>query len=276
MTGVPVIMVAAVNRLGFIGNQGDLIVKCARDMQRFKELSKNAVVIMGRKTYESLPRALSGRSVVVLSENPRKIRHPLNTDANEVLCVGDMRNLIEAAHRLAALKGRDKIVIAGGGSVYKGLLFQAERIYLTRYSDETFGDAKFPIREFEDMVDAERICQISRHLAFYEGDISVEFEDYELTSVIEAVVGDFVKLRTGHRFRLSALETIIPLEDGVMLCVNGCAFTLVESEANLERLLEELDQLIDDLAVENVSIRQSGTMESINIDHHFLVPYNSK
>lgn len=243
MKDTPILLIAAVNKLGFIGNEdGDLICKCSRDLQRFKELSKNGVLIMGRKTYESLPKALPDRSVVVVSTQ-RELKHPVGTNTNQILKVGDLNNALEAAHRVAKLYDRDKIVIAGGTAIYHRFLLDAEYVYMTHFEDETFGEARFPVDSLDKMIADERLAQ-SNEFSFYDGEMRVTFKDYELTNCVELVNGDLVRLRNGSRFLLSQLQSYVRTEDSVMIALKGFGFHVTEQDMNLDRLLKELDDLV--------------------------------
>ena len=67
---MPVTIVAAVARNRVIGRDNDLPWRIPEDMRRFKELTMGGVLVMGRKTYESIGRPLPGRRTVVVSRNP--------------------------------------------------------------------------------------------------------------------------------------------------------------------------------------------------------------
>lgn len=268
MTGIPIVLIAAVNQLGFIGNDGDLIVKCKRDLQRFKELSTNGVVIMGRKTYESLPKALPNRSLLVVSgapETERKI-----PESSAVRVCGDLECALSDALKLAEEHGRDKIVIAGGEAIYDHFLTYATQVYLTRFDDTTFGDAKFPIRRLESMIGQGWLTPTGE-AKFYEGDMQVVFEDYAPAGEIEAVLGDFIRLRTGHTFRLSQLCAVIPTEDSLMIGLDGCGFYLSKDQCHLGRLQMELEQLMEQEAAQQMEYRCEADTK---IDPHFDLSIN--
>lgn len=242
---LPVLLIAAINKLGYIGKDGDLIIKCRRDLQRFKELSGNGVLIMGRKTYESLPKWLPGRSCVVVTTQPRTIKHPINAPVNGTVFVGSTASAIEAAERLAALKGHNRIVICGGAAIYKDLMNSADEIYLTEFDDETIGDAIFPINNFETALRDGRLVESEGEYNFYEGNMQVSFKNYQVAPLVEGFVGDMVKLRTGIRFRLCALDAVIPLEDSILLVINGGAFHITHDDAKPSQVLAELDALLN-------------------------------
>ena len=65
-------LILAVDKNWSIGNQGRLLYHLPRDLKHFKETTMGGILIMGRKTYESLPRKLPGREMVVLSRAQRE------------------------------------------------------------------------------------------------------------------------------------------------------------------------------------------------------------
>jgi dihydrofolate reductase len=248
MKDIPIILIAAMNNLGYIGNdEGDLLIRCNRDLQSFKTLTKNSVLIMGRKTYESLPKKLPDRSVVVVSKS-RDLKHPTGVTRNDFLQVGDPDNAINAAHRLAELQGKQAIVIAGGTEIYRHFMWEAEHFFLTRFDDDSIGGARFPTEAFDQMLHDNRLAQVDGS-EFYDGNMKVHFESYDLTPCIETVIGDFVKLANGTYFRLSQLQTVVAQKDSVFLGGNGVGFHVGNDEMNLDHLLRELDNLFEQEAV---------------------------
>lgn len=116
-----------------IGRAGDLIWHISADLKRFKALTMGNAIIMGRKTWLSLPKgALPGRRNIVLSSNP----------AFPAIGADVFTSLIDA---LEAAKTEPGIFIIGGGEVYRQALPFAQNIYLTRIDDNCDNaDAFFP------------------------------------------------------------------------------------------------------------------------------------
>lgn len=134
------IIVAAAND-NAIGDNGDLIWHISADLKRFKSLTMGHPVIMGRKTWESLPKgALPGRRNIVISRNAT-----FNAPGAEV--VGS----VEAA--LMLCREEEEAFIIGGAQIYRQALPLAERLYLTRvdaaYPD---ADARFPQINSEEWI----------------------------------------------------------------------------------------------------------------------------
>jgi dihydrofolate reductase len=247
MTDLPVLLIAGINNLGCIGNdEGDLLIKCQRDLQRFKELSMNGVLILGRKTYESLPRALENRSYVVISENTRKnnLKHPKSVASEDVVRVRSIDSALNAAFELAEARGRDCIVIAGGSAIFDHFMYDADRLHITRFDNDDVSLTRFPLEKFEVMLSEKRIIK-TRDYEFYDGEMKVTFTDYALSPCVEAAIGgDFVKLRNGVRFRLSSVTTYMLTDDCVVIAQDGFAFKVHPEDMNLSQLLSELDELI--------------------------------
>ena len=116
-----------------IGNQGKLPWHMPADMRHFRNITMGHQVIMGRKTFESIPHGLPGRNIIVLSQQAGY--HPANATV--------VPN-IEAAFQIAQQAHETEVFIAGGASVYQEALGWVDKIYLTRIATEIVGDAFFP------------------------------------------------------------------------------------------------------------------------------------
>jgi dihydrofolate reductase len=124
-------LIAAVSENGVIGVDNKLPWYIPDDLKRFKELTSGNVVIMGRKTYESIGKPLPNRINIVVSRNKE-----LNIPG--CLVVNSMTQAIQKA-------GTDKdIFVIGGGEVYRKSIKFADRIYLTKVHQEVEGDTTFP------------------------------------------------------------------------------------------------------------------------------------
>lgn len=121
--------IVALTRDGAIGRGGDLIYHISGDLRRFKTVTMGHPVIMGRKTYESLPSgALPGRRNMVVSRNSS-----YTTPDAEVF------ESVESA--IAALAPDDEAFIIGGGQLYASTLPLASRLYLTVIDADAPADA---------------------------------------------------------------------------------------------------------------------------------------
>ena len=125
--------IAAMSENRVIGNDGDIPWHLPEDFKWFKATTMGGILVMGRKTFDSIGRPLPGRETNVLSRTPRNIPN--------VHCFTDLPMLDQLA--------TDKTIwIAGGGEIYRQMLPQCETLYLTRVHRTCEGDAFFP--SFED------------------------------------------------------------------------------------------------------------------------------
>ena len=125
-------LIAAIDRRRAIGFQNQLLFRLPNDLKRFKTLTTGHVVLMGRKTFESLPKgALPNRRNLVLSHQP--VEYP----GTEVY-----PSLEEALKHCAA---DEEVYIIGGASIYEQALPLADRLCLTEIEAEApQADAYFP------------------------------------------------------------------------------------------------------------------------------------
>lgn len=126
-------MIAAVGKNLELGKNNDLIWHFKEDMKFFKETTMGHPVIMGRKTFESLPKALPGRKNIVISTNPE-----YKADGAEVVAS------VDEAIKLAEAENTEAFVI-GGGRIYTEFLPYADNLYLTEIDAECpDADTYFP------------------------------------------------------------------------------------------------------------------------------------
>lgn len=125
-------LVVARSRNGAIGRDGGLPWRLPSDLKRFREITTGGAVVMGRRTYESLPsafRPLPDRRNLVLSSDPSYV-----AEGAEVFS--------SLASALASTDG--ECFVIGGEVTYRHALAQAQRVYVTEIDDEIEGDAFFP------------------------------------------------------------------------------------------------------------------------------------
>ena len=124
-------LIAAVAANGVIGRDGDLPWRIPADLRHFKAVTLGNPVIMGRKTWQSLGRALPGRRNIVISRDSS-----FGADGAEL--VGSLDTA------LAAVAEVEEAMVIGGGEIYAEALSRAERLYLTYVHAEAEGDVFFP------------------------------------------------------------------------------------------------------------------------------------
>lgn len=124
-------MIAAMAQNRVIGLDNDMPWHMPADLQHFKKLTTGKTVLMGRKTYDSIGRALPHRRNLVVSRQPA----PVQTDA-------EWFGSLEAA--LAATSADEEVMVMGGAEIYRQCLPKAQRLYLTEIDAELTGDTWFP------------------------------------------------------------------------------------------------------------------------------------
>ena len=147
-------LIACIGKNRELGRDGKLVFRIKEDMQFFKETTMGHKIIMGRKTWESLPGKLPGRMNIVVSRN--KI-------------VGADETITDLSKYIAENENTDEeIFVIGGGMVYFELLKHAKNLYLTEVNKATEADTFFP--EFDKTK--------------YERQIIKEGKDHDLAFVI--------------------------------------------------------------------------------------------
>jgi Dihydrofolate reductase len=139
-------IIVAIAENGAIGANNDLLWRLPNDMKRFKTLTTGHTVIMGRKTFESLPKgALPNRVNVVITGNP-------NASFENCEIFNDLKSAIDFYSK------EDEIFIIGGATIYNLALPMVEKLYITRVhhsfkNADTFfpdiGDNKWGMTESE-------------------------------------------------------------------------------------------------------------------------------
>lgn len=129
----PFTAIAAMSLNRVIGRGNEIPWHLPEDFKFFKQTTMGHVLVMGRKTFESIGRALPGRETIVLSR--AGFSHP------DVKCVGSVDQLPPSTPE-------KRIFICGGAEIYRQTLPLCAELYLTRVKREVEGDALFP--PFED------------------------------------------------------------------------------------------------------------------------------
>ncbi|MBE6075184.1 MAG: 2-amino-4-hydroxy-6-hydroxymethyldihydropteridine diphosphokinase [Selenomonas ruminantium] len=134
----PLLMIAAVDEAGGLGHAGQLLVHDPEDMAHFKALTLGHIVVMGRRTQQSLPGAapLQGRINIVLSRTQGNI-------PGFSVC-HSLTELWQLLGRLTLAQPQRKVWCIGGGEIYRLLLPYTEAIALTRLRGRYRADTLFP------------------------------------------------------------------------------------------------------------------------------------
>ncbi len=113
-------IIVAIAQENAIGQNNDLLTYISRDLVRFKSLTSNHTIVMGRKTFESLPNGpLPNRRNIVLSKNQ-------NLEIEGVEIYHSVEEILECC------KNEDEVFIIGGATIYKEFLPHTKKLYLTQ------------------------------------------------------------------------------------------------------------------------------------------------
>lgn len=123
--------IVAIAKNHVIGKENDIPWRIPGEQKRFRNLTMNKTVIMGRKTYESLGGDLKGREIIVISKSIPK------TSEKFTVC-----ETVEEA--LKHCEGQEEVFIAGGGQLYHNTIDRCERLYVTELDHEVEGDIYYP------------------------------------------------------------------------------------------------------------------------------------
>lgn len=134
-------IVAVDNNWG-IGYNGELLERIPEDMKHFRELTEGNIIIMGRKTWNSLPnQPLQNRSNIILTKTIPKGSDIYDSDGNYIQFIPK----ISQADLKRFRRSTDNFFVIGGGSIYEQLLPYCDTIYLTRIGkDHKNVDTYFP------------------------------------------------------------------------------------------------------------------------------------
>ena len=124
-------LIAAMDEGRVIGRGNKLPWRLPADLQHFKKLTVGKPIIMGRKTWESLPGLLPDRPHIVITKNPA-----YRAEGCQVV------HSIEQALVVAGMV--EEVMVVGGAHLYQQMLPSADRLYLTRVHARVEGDAFFP------------------------------------------------------------------------------------------------------------------------------------
>ena len=143
-----VTIVAAVARNGVIGAGGGMPWHLPDELRLFKETTLGHVLVMGRRTYESIGGPLPGRTTVVVTRN-----RDWAPESGEVVVA---HGIEEALQRAAAID--EEVFVVGGGEVYAAAMPHTDRLLLTRVDQEPEGDTTFPNVDWREWSETARVA----------------------------------------------------------------------------------------------------------------------
>ncbi len=129
--------VVVISKNNVIGCENNLVFNIPEDLKRFKKVtsSGSGIMIMGRKTFESLPGILPNRHHIVLTTNS-------NYDVANSDKVSIITNIDEIIKKYA--DSEEEVFIIGGGQIYNKLMPYTNKLYITLVDKEVEGDTFFP------------------------------------------------------------------------------------------------------------------------------------
>lgn len=132
------IIVAAKSKNNIIGNQNSLPWRLPSDLKNFRKLTENSVVLMGRKTYESIGKPLPNRHNIVISSNS-------NFKPEESIMVyADPNVALKGARVLCMNNNISNVFVIGGSQIYQAFIKRADKMILTVIDEHCEGDTEFP------------------------------------------------------------------------------------------------------------------------------------
>lgn len=132
-------IIAVVSKNNCIGKDNDLLWHLKDDLKRFKSITLNHKMIMGRKCFESLPGILPNRKSIIVTKNTN---YKINND--EVKMCYDLDKFINDNKDT-----EEEIFVIGGGEIYKYFLPYSNKLYLTHVDSNYDGDVYFPNIDYE-------------------------------------------------------------------------------------------------------------------------------
>jgi dihydrofolate reductase len=149
-TLIPIAMIAALSRNGVIGVDNQLPWYLPEDLKFFKRMTQAKPLVMGRKTFDSIGRALPGRLNIVVTRDP-------DFHAEGVRVCHDLESALALADQQATIDGAEEIMVMGGAQIYAQALSLASHLYLTEVEVELQGDAHFPAFDAAEWEEVQRV-----------------------------------------------------------------------------------------------------------------------
>jgi dihydrofolate reductase len=142
-------LVVAMGENRAIGRGGGLPWRLSSDLRYFRKITMGKPVLMGRRTFKSLPRVLDGRLNVVLSRDRGFV-------APDAVMAHSLEEGLAAARASAKRTGAPEIMVIGGEDVFRAVLPQTGRIYLTEVHASPDADTWFPELDMSDWREVSR------------------------------------------------------------------------------------------------------------------------
>jgi dihydrofolate reductase len=169
------VLIAAVARNGVIGHAGELLWRLPEDMAFFRRTTMGHAVVMGRKTWDSVPakfKPLPGRTNIVITRQR-------GWSEQGAIAANDLETALAQAHDVPGPDpAHPRVFVIGGAELYAQALPRANELLLTEIDRDFEGDAHFPAWRREEFTEVAR----ERHRAAPPNDFDFEFATYRRTS----------------------------------------------------------------------------------------------
>src|SRR3989344_3567649 len=126
-------IIAAIGKNRELGKNNKLLWHIPEDLKRFKQLTFGHVIILGRKTYQSIGHTLLNRTNIIITRN-----------TNFSISGAIITHSLDEALKIAKQKEKEEIFIIGGGLIYKEAINIADKLYLTLVDSTFDADTFFP------------------------------------------------------------------------------------------------------------------------------------
>jgi len=171
----PVVGIVAMDNNRGIGFKDSLPWRLSEDLIRFKTLTHNCPLIMGRKTYESIGKPLPGRQTIVLSRNPKLVL------GAEVFVVNTVAKALELASMCAVMMKSNAIFIAGGNEIYLAFKDEIEKFLVTHVTPISGNDFECDTHLDPDVLTDFEAGECTTLAISEKGDIKYAYEDFNRT-----------------------------------------------------------------------------------------------
>jgi dihydrofolate reductase len=146
---IPLVLVAAVARNRVIGADGALPWRLSSDLKRFRALTWGKPLVIGRKTFDSIGRALPGRDTIVVTRDPALA-------PTGVFIARSIEAALDLAVDRAHVMDANEIIVAGGGEIYAQTIARARGLFITEVALDAEGEARFPLIDPREWLEVKR------------------------------------------------------------------------------------------------------------------------
>lgn len=143
-------LVVAMAENGVIGARGGLPWRVKADLRRFRAITMGKPLVMGRRTFDSIGRALDGRDSIVLTRGRDSV--PIEG----VFTAETFEQALAIAEERARARDADEICVIGGGEIFALAMPTADRLYVTKIAASPAGDVLFPEIDPVDWLETDR------------------------------------------------------------------------------------------------------------------------